>query len=179
MPTLINTTTPFLRIYDEASGEYVAFAAGKLEIEEGDLGYEAVMAEATSNPAIQILVNETTCQYCGQVFRGKAAKAQLGSHKKDIHFDVWQAEKLIEQETVITREVKARAGIACDVCQPVQTFPDGEALAEHVALLHTAPPELDADGNEVSAGSSGGGPRRRPGEREVSAPAAARRSGKS
>lgn len=180
MPTLINTQTPFLRIFDEASGEYVQFRAGKLEIEEDEVGYEAVMAEATRNPSISIIVNETTCQYCGQVFRGKAAKAQLGGHKKDIHFDLWQAEKEIEQATVIAREVKARAGYSCDVCAPVQTFGSEADLAQHARDLHTAPPELDADGNEVAAASSGGGgSRRRPGEREVSAPAAARRSSKS
>jgi len=180
MPVLINTHTPFLKIFDEPTGEYVAFQAGKLEIDEGEPGYEAVMAEAARNPFISVIVNATTCQYCGEVYTGKTAKAQLGRHKKDIHFDLWQAEKEIEQATLIATEVKARAGYACDVCAPVQEFGTEADLAAHVALLHLKAPELDDDGNEV-AGGSGDGPggdrpaRRRPGEREISAPAAARR----
>lgn len=174
MPTLINTHTPYLRIYDEPTGTYVQFRGGKLEIDEGDTGYDSVMAEAARNPFISVIVNATTCQYCGEVFTGKAAKAQAGRHKKDIHFDLWQAEKEIEQATVIATEVKARAGYACDVCAPIQTFGTEDDLAAHAKLLHTAPPELDADGNEVDA-ESGSRSRRRPGEREISAPAAARR----
>lgn len=162
---LINTNTPFLKVYVPASGDYVSFVAGKLEIDEGDVGYDEAMAEAKRNPSISIMVNETTCRYCGEVFTGKAAAAQLGKHKKDIHFEIWQAEKLIENEAVVQKEIKSRAGYACDVCQPVQTFGDEGDLSDHVKLLHTAPPPMDDEGNEI-------GTKGRPGEAAI--PAATR-----
>jgi hypothetical protein len=159
MAVFVNTVTPQLRIYIPATGDYVQFSGGRLEIDEGEPGYEEAMANALVNPSTSIIVNSTTCQYCGEVFNGKAAAAQLGKHKKDAHFNLWQAEKEIEHATVIQKEVKARAGYACDVCQPTQTFGTADDLAEHAKLLHTAPPELDAEGNERD-GERG----RRPGE---------------
>lgn len=158
--TLVNTVTPFLKIFIPDTGEYRSFQAGQLEIAEDDPDFEVVKAEALRNPSISIQVNSTTCRYCGEVFTGKAGAAQLGKHKKAIHFDVWQAEQFIEQEATNAKELKARAGFACDVCSPVQTFGTAADLADHVNLLHTAPPEMDDEGNE-----RGG----RPGEREIPA----------
>jgi len=167
MPILVNTVTPYLKIYIPSSGGYVDFVGGKLEIDKGDPGYEEAMAEAQRNPSISIMVNQTTCRYCGEVYTGKNAAAQLGAHKKKIHFDLWEAEKRIEQESVIQKEIKARAGYACDVCAPVQTFGSKEDLSEHVVLLHTVPPPMDDEGNEIGG--------RRPGETEI--PAATRTGG--
>ena len=167
MTKFINTSTPYLRIL-LPDGDYAQFQGGKLEIDEDDPGYATVMAEAQSNPSISIMVSATTCEYCGEVFKGRPAKAQLAKHKKDVHFDLWRAEKEIEQATVIDIEVKKRAGFACDVCAPVQTFGSAADLSEHTRLLHTQPPELNDAGEEVGSGSG-----RRPGE--VEPPAAARR----
>lgn len=162
--TLVNTTTPFLKIYIPATGDYVSFLGGQLEIAEDDPNYEAVHAEAVRNPAISIMVNSTTCEFCGEVFTGKAGKAQLGAHIKKIHPDVWDAQQAIDRAKADAKELKSRAGYVCDVCSPVQEFGDKGSLSEHVKLLHTAPPELDADGNDV-----GGKEDRRPGERGIPA----------
>ena len=131
--------------------------------------YDEIPRRKASGPTYASIMRSTaTCQYCGEDFDGKTAKARLGAHKKDNHFDVWQAEKEIEHATVIDKEVKARAGFACDVCAPVQTFGSAADLSEHTRLLHTQPPELNDAGEEVGSGSG-----RRPGE--VEPPAAARR----
>jgi hypothetical protein len=172
---LINTVTPYLRILVEDGG-YVMFQGGKLEIDEDEYGYGAAMAEAQRNPSISIIRSSATCDYCGEDFDGKTAKARLGAHKKDAHFDLWVKEKDIEHARVIDTEVKARAGFACDVCQPIQTFGSAGDLAEHVTLLHTQPPALDDDGNTVG-GDDGAGSSRRPGE--VEPPKAARSSTRS
>lgn len=156
MTKFVNTVNPYLRVL-LPDGNYAQFQGGLLELDEGDEGYVAVMAEAQTNPSISIMINATTCAYCGEVFTGKAAAAQLGRHKKDVHFDLWKSEKELEAATVIDVEVKKRAGFSCDVCAPVQTFGSAEDLAGHVSLLHTAAPALDDEGNEVGSG--------RPGER--------------
>lgn len=169
---LVCNETPFLRILLD-DGSYAQFAGGKLEIDKGDPGYDTVMKVATATPSIAILVNESTCQYCGEVFEGKNAKAQLGTHKKANHFNLWEAEKEIEHATQMTREVKARAGFACDVCAPVQTFGAADDLARHVRDLHAAAPDLDAEGN-----TKGGDDGLRPGEKPVDKPPAARPSTK-
>lgn len=161
----VSTTTPFLRILiheGEKAGEYVQFLAGKLELDEDEPGFPEVHAEALRNPGISILVNSTTCELCGEVFTGRAAKAQFGSHIKRIHPDVWDAEQALAHAKSIDRTVKQRAGFACDVCSPVQTFGEADDLAAHVRDLHTAAPELDDDGNDVAGG-------RRPGEAAIPA----------
>lgn len=160
MTVFVNTTHPELRIFVPATGEYVSFIGGKLEIDEGEPGYEEAKAEAIRNPLISIIENETTCQFCGEVFHGKAAKLNLGAHKKAIHFDLWSKEKEIEHATLMSREIKSRAGFACDVCSPVQTFGTAEDLAAHTAFLHASAPSLDDEGNEVGDNE----PDRRPGE---------------
>ncbi len=151
MATLINTVTPFLRILlpDE---EYVQFQAGKLEIDEDHEFYQHVMDVATANPSISIMVNATTCPDCGEVFTGKAARASLGKHRKAVHFDRWQADKDAANAESRDIEIKSRAGYACDVCAPMQTFGDEALLALHVKLVHATPPKLDAEGNDVGGG---------------------------
>lgn len=176
MATLVNTVTPYLRVFVPDDGGYVQFQGGKLEIEEGDYGYDEVMAEAQANPSISILVNAYTCPYCGANHAGKGAAGRLQGHIKQAHFDKWEEAKLAELAADHQVEIKARAGHVCDVCRPVQTFGTEDELALHVAELHTAPPTLDADGNEIGGTGDGGDadrPRRRPGE--VDAPAAARK----
>jgi hypothetical protein len=171
MTLLINTTTPFLRIL-LSSGDYAQFQAGSLDIGEDDPFYGEVLAEAQRNPSISIMVNSTTCPFCGEVFTGDKAKAKLDAHGKDVHFDIWLKKQEVEAATIIQKEIKARAGYVCDVCAPVQTFGSESDLSEHVVLLHTAPPELDGDGNEI--GASKHDDDRRPGE--VDPPPAARPS---
>lgn len=160
----VNSTYPQLRILLE-SGEYAQFIGGKLELDEGDPGFAEVLAEAQRNPSIAIVVNSTTCELCGEVFEGKAAKAQFTNHMKSIHPAVYDAEQELAHARSMEKQVKDRAGYACDVCQPVQTFGTELDLAEHVKLLHTAPPEMDDEGNEKADS-------RRPGE--VAVPAARR-----
>ena len=175
MTTLVNSTNPYLRIL-LPDGDYAQFQGGRLEVDEEETPfYDEIMAEATRNPSIAILVNETTCRFCGEVFTGKHAADNLADHQKEIHFDLWVAQQQVEAATVIQREVKARAGYACDVCSPVQTFGSADDLAEHVTLLHTRPPELDDEGNTVG-GDDGG---RRPGEVDPGPAPAARRSTRS
>lgn len=149
MARLVNTVTPFLQIYNPATGGFARFHGGLLVIEEGDPNYAVVMAEAARNPSISVMVNSTTCLECGEVFDGKTAAMKLGAHRKEVHFDSWKADKDRDHATEVEREVKSRAGYACDVCRPVQTFGTEEDLAAHVALLHTAPPALDEAGNDV------------------------------
>lgn len=158
----ICTQFPQLRVYNPATGDYAVFLAGKIELDEGDDNFAVVLAEATRNAAISIMVNETTCAFCGEVFTGKNARLALGSHKKNIHFDIWQKEKEVEAAKVIQREVKTREGFACEVCSPVQVFGTEADLSAHTTLLHTKPPEMDDLGNEIGGGDPD--QRRRPGE---------------
>lgn len=171
MTTFVNPTHPYLRVL-LPDGSYAAFQGGRLEMAEDDPDYDHVLAVALADPYTSILVNETTCIYCGEVFKGDRAAKQLDDHMKAVHFDLWQKQLELDQARVVQREVKARAGVVCDVCSPVQTFGTEADLAEHVKL-HTAPPAMDDEGNEV-----GGGEDRRPGERPRAEPASptARRS---
>lgn len=162
----VSTQYPFLRILLE-DGTYAQFLAGKLELDEGDNGFAEVKAEAERNPSVSILVNSTTCSLCGEVFTGKVAKLQFGAHMKKVHPDVYDAEKALEYARSQDKTLKERAGFACDVCAPIQTFGTEADLAEHANLLHTAPPAMDDEGNET-------GDKRRPGETAI--PAAAPRS---
>ena len=158
MPVLLNNVNPALRIYDPESEEFVAFRGGKLEIEEGDLGYEAVMAEAERNPSIIVVVNGKQCTLCGETFTGKAAAAQLGNHTKNVHFEVWQAGREEDNAQAIAVEVKKRSPFACDVCPTTQEFGSAEDLALHAQLIHTAP-DVDGDGNAVGEGPGNGASR--------------------
>lgn len=168
MTLFICTATPFLKIL-LTSGEYASFEAGQLEVAETDPFYEEVLAEATRNASISIMTNATTCRFCGAEFIGDKAKAKLEDHSKEVHFDLWVKQQEIDAATVIQKEIKSRAGYVCDICAPVQTFGSEADLAEHVNTLHTKPPALDDDGNELG----GGDPDRRPGEvNPAGAPAA-------
>jgi hypothetical protein len=169
MTRFVNTTTPFLRIL-LSTGEYIQFQAGSLEVAEDDPFHGEVLAEAVRNPSISVMVNETTCRFCGEVLTGDRAAKKLDEHTKQMHFELWQKQQDIEIATVRQREVKARAGYACDVCSPVQTFGSEDDLAAHVNLFHANAPDLDEAGN-IRGGDPDEG--RRPGE--VAPPPAATR----
>jgi len=147
MAILLNTLYPQMRIHIPATGGYRAFLNGKLEIEKDDPDYEVVMAEALRTHSIVVYESVTTCDRCGEVFTGKAAPMQLGKHRKDAHFDVWLAEKDLEDVLARNAEVKAREGFGCDVCKPATTWPTEEELAIHVKVMHTSSPSLDEEGN--------------------------------
>lgn len=166
MATLLCQTYPALRIYDPASGEFHAFIQGRLDIEEGDPGYEAVMAEAARNPSIVVVTGVGTCPWCGESFVGKAAKLNLGKHEKDVHYDKWLAAKDEEDASVRMVEIKSRTGFPCDVCQPTQSFGSEDDLTVHTLAFHASAPALDAEGNDLEGGTSKKG-RRRPGEVEA------------
>lgn len=154
MPLLINSTHPGFRIYNPDNGEYATFQFGRLEIEEGDPNYAVVMAEASRNPYITIVTSATFCPRCGIPFAGKSAKADLEAHVKESHFDTWLADVQAAQAAEHMALVKANAGIACDICEPVQVFPDDAALALHAQVVHASGEQ------EAPAPKS----RRRPGE---------------
>lgn len=175
MTTLVNSTLPYLRIL-MGDGSYQAFVGGRLEIAEDDPYHGEVMAEASRNASIAVLTNETTCIFCGEVYRGDKAAGKLDEHQKANHFDLWVKQREIAAATVIQREIKARAGFACDICQPLQTFGTEGDLAEHANTFHATPPDLDAEGNTIG-GSRDGDDTGRPGE--VAPPAAATRSRRS
>lgn len=141
---LINPTHPALSIYNPETGGYARFVAGKLEIEDDDPNYAWVMAEGQRNPSISIVKSAVFCPYCGEPFAGKPAKALEAAHVKNVHFDKWVERKEAEQAEETNVLVKERAGIACDVCQPVQVFADQDALMAHTKLVHTAPDESAA-----------------------------------
>lgn len=151
MALFINNVHPYLQILNPATGEFARFQAGRLEIAEDDPNYAVVMAWATRDPNIAVIVNETTCPDCGEVFVGseKKARLDLGAHRKDVHFDKWLADKQAQDARVTEKELKSRAGYPCDVCSPIQVFGDPAGLSEHVRLLHTAAPNLDDAGNDL------------------------------
>src|SRR6266536_2963729 len=127
---------PALRIMDPESSQIVQFQGGKLELDKEDRFYALVAAEAARNPAIVVYESVTTCPECGEPFTGKAAKADLGRHRKDAHFDRWLADQDAKAAESRNAEIKGREGFACDQCAPVQTFPTTEALALHTRTLH-------------------------------------------
>lgn len=151
MALLINNTNPYLQILNPATGAFVRFQAGRLEIAEDDPNYAVAMAWAARDPNIAVIVNETTCPDCGEVFVGseKKARLDLGAHRKDVHFDKWLADKQAQDAKVTEKEIKSRAGYPCDVCVPIQVFGTAEDLAAHVGLLHTSAPNLDDAGNDL------------------------------
>lgn len=148
-------TYPYLRIYVPETEEFIQFQGGKLALDPGDRGYEAVKAEALRNPSIAMLAEAVQCPDCGEPFTGKTAGAQLGKHRKDIHFDQWVSEKELDK-AVQTREVKGRQLHACDLCPRVQEFGSADELAIHVRAVHLTV-DVDDDGN-VFAGDGGRGP---------------------
>lgn len=168
MTTFVNTVTPYLRIL-LPEGDYAQFHGGRLDLAEDDPAHAAVMAEAIRNPSISVIISAATCLYCGDDFTGDKAGSKLDGHMKEIHFDLWQKQLELDQAKVVQKEVKSRAGYACDVCAPIQTFGSADDLAEHAALLHANVPNLGDEGNTV--GGSGEDSGRRPGEVEP-APAA-------
>jgi len=145
--------TPYLRVYNPATGGFAAFAGGRLELDEGDGDYEVVKAEALRNPSIIMLTEATQCPYCSEPFTGKAAAAHLGKHKKDAHFNEWAKEKQAEQP-LVTVEVKGRQPYACDLCVNIAPFPSEDALAIHIRAIHIAT-EIDDDGNVAGSGEGG------------------------
>ncbi len=157
-------TNPYLRVYNPATESFALFIGGKLELDEDHPDYEVVKAEALRNPAIVMLTEAVQCHLCGEPFTGKAAKAQLGKHRKDVHFGEWVAEKQAEQDEVIRAEVKSRAPHACDLCPRAQEFPDEASLVLHVRAVHT-----NVSDEDLSGGSSGGA-----GEAEPAEPPAAK-----
>lgn len=158
MPLLINSTHPGLRIYNPDNGEYAQFTYGRLEIGPDDPNYGTVMAEASRNPFITIVTTATFCPRCGVPFEGSTAKDDLAAHVKSDHFDTYLADLEAAQGSERIQLIKANAGIACDICQPVQVFADADALALHAKVVH-ASGEEEAPAPETPSRS-----RRRPGE---------------
>jgi hypothetical protein len=152
--TLLNNVNPYMRIFDEASESFVAFQGGKLEIEPGDPGYEAVMRVVEATPSIIVQVGGKQCLYCGETFAGKVAAANLTKHVKDVHFEIWQARQDAEHGQAIEKELRRRVPFACEVCPTVQEFGSAEDLALHTTLVHTTP-TVDSDGNAVGEGPGG------------------------
>jgi hypothetical protein len=68
------------------------------------------------------------------------------------------------QQQIRMVEVKARAGIACDVCSPTQVFGDEDALQAHLRAFHITKPILSENGEVVGEEESPVRKRRRPGE---------------
>jgi hypothetical protein len=148
----INQATPYLRIYNPATEGFAQFQGGKLQLEEGDDDYEVVMAEALRNPAIIVLADGIQCPECGEPFTGKAAKPQLGQHRKNVHFEKWIADQEGDAAERISVEVKRNQPLACDLCPRLQEFQTAEDLARHVQAVHTAV-DLDDAGNPVGDGA--------------------------
>lgn len=158
MATLLNHTYPAMRILDPSSGQWIAFLNGKLEIEKDHPSYDAVMAEAARNPSIVVIESVATCDLCGETFPGGAAAARLGKHRKDVHFDVWLAEKDRKDAEARNVLVKEREGVPCDACAPATWHPDADALAFHVSVMHTAAPSMDDEGNTKGQGDGSPAP---------------------
>lgn len=155
MTTLISTQFPELAILDPVTGGWITFAGGKLVMEDGDVGYAAVMEEAARNPAIAVYQNVSTCIHCGDT---TGSKAKLEAHVKDTHFDKWIADEDAKHAETRIDEIKARpTGIVCDACVPAQVFGSDEALAVHNQILHLAKPRLNDDGSGNPGGDTGGG----------------------
>lgn len=144
MATLLCNQYPALGVFNPATGQWIHFLGGKLDIDEGDPMYEVVMAEAARNPAIVVFANASTCVHCGETF---GSKAKVEAHVKEAHFDIWLADETGKHADTVNREVKARSGFFCDACAPNQEFPTEDELALHVATLHTAAPVLNDDGS--------------------------------
>lgn len=156
----VNTATPYLKVYNPVTGGFASFVAGVLELEPDDPDFDWVKAEAERNPAISIHEHASTCDQCGDVFTGRTAAANLGQHRKQIHFDVWQAEKDHESEAAREVQIKSRSGSFCEVCVPLQEFPNAGELAAHVRLLHANAPRLTESGEtaeSVDQPDGGGG----------------------
>ena len=170
MVTLINNVNPYMRIYDEATESFIEFRGGKLEIEPEDEGYETVMRVVEMTPSIIVQVGGQQCLYCGETFTGKTAKALLGKHVKDVHFEIWQAQQDVEHGAAVEKELRRRVPFSCDACPTIQEFGSEADLALHTQLVHTAP-TVDDDGNAVGEGPGGEGSGRKGRNAAADAPA--------
>lgn len=153
---------PYLRIYNPATGSYVSFTGGKLEISPDDPNYEVVMAEASRNPSIVVYEHILTCEWCGESFTGRTeGRTMLADHIKDVHYDKWResVDEKFGQERIA--ELKSREGFACDACRPAQVFGTERDLQAHMAAIHLARPVIDDDGNILGEAGGGGRGRRR------------------
>lgn len=179
--TLICTVNPSLEIYDPADGSWTKFRGGRLDIADDDPHFGVVMEEASRNPAIAVYKGVKTCVHCGENF---GSTAKLEKHVEAIHFDKWIADKDASHAESRDQLVKARSTyFVCDACRPPGEFQTEEELAAHVAILHTAAPDLgDAGTGGLGAEGSGGERepvkqttrRRRPGERRRRASSASK-----
>lgn len=89
---LLNYTNLGIRVYDPASGEFRQYANGKLEIDDGDPCYAAVVAEGRANPDTNVFIDGVAvseaipfaCDVCrpAQVFDTDQA---LYEHTKLVH----------------------------------------------------------------------------------------------
>ncbi|HEY6058515.1 MAG TPA: hypothetical protein VIV06_10810 [Candidatus Limnocylindrales bacterium] len=171
MATTLISRYPALRVL-RADGSFAQFVGGKLVVEDDDPDRDRLLAFAAGDPSVQIIVDEVQCLHCGEVIgAGRGAAGRLAMHVKAVHPEVWEADANAEHARMIAFEAKARAGISCDVCNPVQTFAEPEQLALHVQLVHTAPPPMDEQGNTLGAQDEPDG---RPVE-DVAVPAAKRK----
>lgn len=148
----ICSTYPYLRVFDPGSEEFIQFQGGKLELDEGDPGFDAVFAEAQRNPAIQVLTSAIQCPHCGEAFAGKTAKANLATHIKAVHFEKWVEGKQAEDAEAINREIIKRSPYACDQCPRLQEFQTADDLAFHVQQVHERV-DIDDNGNVQGEGS--------------------------
>jgi hypothetical protein len=151
--TLLNAVHPSMRIL-LPDGDYAQFAGGKLELEPDFAFTDHVLRVAERDPNIVIVTGGVQCRKCGAEFVGEDQDG-LEQHMADGHPEVVAAGLVAELTEKISRIEKDRATFPCDACPNpmLSVFPDEETLALHVRAVHTAPPALDDDGNEV--GGSG------------------------
>jgi len=119
---LLNYTNLGMRVYDPVSGEVRQYANGKLEIEEDDPCYAAVLKEGMDNPDTKVFINNKlvsesyayACDVCrpAQTFD---SKAELKVHTDLVHL----AKPVLDAE-----------GNAAEEAGPVRRHRKGEAPTE-------------------------------------------------
>lgn len=146
--TFIHRSSDSFRVLDPNTLAAAQFRNRRLDIDDADPMYRWVADEAARNPEIVVMANVTTCPECGELFPGKTGAMDLGRHRKAIHPIEWDADRNAEHAAETAVILKTRAGFACDVCQPVQTFGTADDLGLHTRLVHGAP-FVNADGTGV------------------------------
>jgi hypothetical protein len=157
MTMFLNSETPFLRILDPATGAFIRFNAGRLDLdpetEEGAYWLPLVVAEASHNASIRAIESAVFCPECGEPFTGGTAKANLAVHRRSIHFDAFMRDVEASQAEERNVLIAGQAGYPCGLCPPgMSTFGNEQELAIHTRALHTQAPALDGEGNTIGGG---------------------------
>lgn len=129
---------PHIRVWIPELKQYRVFKAGRLDIDESDPAFEAIMKWAAARSFVTVHETVLRCSDCNEPFAGGMAKARFARHNNEKHEGTAEIVDAGGQ-----KRVKVSVPFACDICQPPQAFENDEQLAEHAAAFHATGDETE------------------------------------